>query len=54
MAIKIKSDAVWLDGKLVPFEDSKVHVLTHTLHYGVAVFEAILKSAQAEKTIRLR
>jgi branched-chain amino acid aminotransferase len=41
MAIKIKSDAVWFDGKLVPFEESKVHVLTHTLHYGVAVFEGI-------------
>jgi len=41
MAIKTKSDAIWVDGKLVPFEDAKVHVLTHTLHYGVAVFEGI-------------
>lgn len=48
MAIKIKSDAIWLDGKLVPFEDSKVHVLTHTLHYGVAVFEGIRAYRSAE------
>jgi len=48
MAIKIKSDAIWLDGKLTPFEDSKVHVLTHTLHYGVAVFEGIRAYRSAE------
>jgi len=32
---------VWFDGKLVPFEEAKVHVMTHTLHYGVGVFEGI-------------
>jgi branched-chain amino acid aminotransferase len=37
----IKADTIWLDGKLVPFGDAKVHVLTHALHYGVAVFEGI-------------
>jgi len=37
----IKADTIWLDGKLVPFADAKVHVLTHALHYGVAVFEGI-------------
>jgi branched-chain amino acid aminotransferase len=30
-----------MDGKLVPWEDAKVHVLTHTLHYGLGVFEGI-------------
>jgi branched-chain amino acid aminotransferase len=30
---------IWLDGKLVPWRDSRVHVLTHALHYGSAVFE---------------
>lgn len=30
---------IWLDGKLVPWRDAKVHVLTHALHYGSAVFE---------------
>src|SRR5258708_27454599 len=29
---------IWLDGKLVPWRDSRVHVLTHALHYGSAVF----------------
>jgi branched-chain amino acid aminotransferase len=37
----IKADTIWLDGKLVPFADAKVHVLTHALHYGVGVFEGI-------------
>lgn len=32
---------IWFNGKLVPFEDAKVHVLTHALHYGSAVFEGI-------------
>jgi len=30
---------IWLDGKLVPFRDAKLHVLTHGLHYASAVFE---------------
>jgi branched-chain amino acid aminotransferase len=30
---------IWMDGELVPWGDAKVHVLTHTLHYGNAVFE---------------
>jgi branched-chain amino acid aminotransferase len=30
---------IWLDGKLVPWRDSRVHVLTHALHYGSAAFE---------------
>jgi branched-chain amino acid aminotransferase len=37
----IKADTLWLDGKLVPFEEARVHVLTHALHYGVGVFEGI-------------
>jgi len=32
---------IWFDGKLVPWRDAKVHVLTHTLHYGMGVFEGI-------------
>jgi len=30
---------IWMDGEMVPWTDAKVHVLTHTLHYGNAVFE---------------
>jgi len=36
-----KADKIWLDGKLVNWDDAKVHVLTHALHYGVGVFEGI-------------
>lgn len=36
-----KSDKIWLDGKLVPWHEATVHVLTHTLHYGLGVFEGI-------------
>lgn len=32
---------IWMDGKFVPWEDARVHVLTHTLHYGLGVFEGI-------------
>ena len=32
---------IWMNGELVPFEDAKVHVLTHALHYGTGVFEGV-------------
>lgn len=53
----IKADKIWMDGKLVPFEESKVHVLTHALHYGIGVFEGIraYKSADGRSAVfRLR
>jgi branched-chain amino acid aminotransferase len=34
-------DKVWVDGQLVPFANAQVHVLTHTLHYGLGAFEGI-------------
>ncbi|HTP25544.1 MAG TPA: branched-chain amino acid transaminase, partial [Anaeromyxobacteraceae bacterium] len=36
-----KAEKVWLDGKLLNYDDATVHVLTHSLHYGVSVFEGI-------------
>jgi branched-chain amino acid aminotransferase len=36
-----KSDWIWFDGKFVPWAEANVHVLTHTLHYGLGVFEGI-------------
>ena len=36
-----KSEKIWLDGRLVPWHEANVHVLTHTLHYGLGVFEGI-------------
>jgi branched-chain amino acid aminotransferase len=32
---------IWMDGNLVPWKEAKVHVLTHGLHYGMAIFEGI-------------
>lgn len=32
---------IWLDGEMVPWREAKVHVLTHTLHYGLGVFEGV-------------
>lgn len=36
-----KLDKIWFDGKLIPWEEARVHVLSHTLHYGLGVFEGI-------------
>jgi branched-chain amino acid aminotransferase len=35
------ADLIWMNGELIPFEDAKVHVLTHALHYGTGVFEGV-------------
>lgn len=32
---------IWLDGEMIPWREAKVHVLTHTLHYGTGVFEGV-------------
>lgn len=37
----ITAETVWLDGELIPFGDANVHILTHTLHYGLGAFEGI-------------
>ena len=36
-----KVEKIWLNGSFVPWDEAKVHVLTHTLHYGLGVFEGI-------------
>jgi len=36
-----KAEKIWFDGKLVPWDEANVHILTHTLHYGCGVFEGI-------------
>jgi len=36
-----KTEKIWMDGKMVPWEKANVHVLTHTLHYGLGAFEGI-------------
>lgn len=36
-----KLQQIWVDGELVPWDDAQVHVLTHSLHYGIGAFEGI-------------
>src|SRR5258705_1280556 len=36
-----KTAKIWMDGELVDWDDARIHVLTHTLHYGSGVFEGI-------------
>ena len=50
-----KVDKIWMDGELVNWDDAKIHVLTHTLHYGSGVFEGIrcYETAQGGAVFRL-
>jgi branched-chain amino acid aminotransferase len=36
-----RDGVIWMDGEMVPWRDAKVHVLTHTFHYGLGVFEGV-------------
>lgn len=36
-----KTEKIWMDGKFIPWDEANVHILTHSLHYGLAVFEGI-------------
>ncbi len=41
MAKVQKVEKIWLDGEMIPWDQANVHILTHTLHYGMGVFEGI-------------
>lgn len=41
MSMADRDGVIWLDGELVPWREAKVHVLTHTFHYGLGVFEGV-------------
>lgn len=41
MSFADRDGVIWFDGELVEWRDAKVHVLTHTLHYGMGVFEGV-------------
>ncbi len=41
MSFADRDGVIWFDGKMVPWRDATVHVLSHSLHYGMAVFEGI-------------
>ncbi len=48
MSFSDRDGVIWMDGKMVPWRDANVHVLTHTLHYGMGVFEGV-RAYKAEK-----
>jgi branched-chain amino acid aminotransferase len=41
MSMSDRDGLIWSDGKLIPWRDATTHVLTHSLHYGLAVFEGV-------------
>ncbi|MCW8126790.1 branched-chain amino acid transaminase [Microbulbifer halophilus] len=41
MSFADRDGVIWFDGELIPWRDARVHVLTHTLHYGMGVFEGV-------------
>lgn len=49
MSFADRDGQIWFDGKLIPWRDAKVHVLTHTLHYGMGVFEGVRAYETATK-----
>ncbi|MEO5343257.1 MAG: branched-chain amino acid transaminase [Gammaproteobacteria bacterium SHHR-1] len=48
MSFSDRDGVIWLDGEMVPWREAKTHVLTHTLHYGMGVFEGV-RAYKAEK-----
>lgn len=55
MSFADRDGVIWFDGELVPWREAKVHVLTHTLHYGMGVFEGVraYKTDQGPAIFRL-
>jgi len=51
-----RDGVIWFDGKMVNWRDAKIHVLTHTLHYGMGVFEGVraYKAQQGTAIFRLQ
>ncbi len=41
MSMADRDGFIWMDGKLVPWREANIHVLTHSLHYGLSVFEGV-------------
>ncbi|MEQ8661189.1 MAG: branched chain amino acid aminotransferase, partial [Gammaproteobacteria bacterium] len=41
MSYADRDGVIWMDGQNVPWREANVHVLTHSLHYGVGAFEGI-------------
>src|SRR5690606_30546799 len=41
MSMADRDGQIWFDGRMVDWRDARIHVLTHTLHYGMGVFEGV-------------
>jgi len=56
MSMSDRDGFIWYDGKMVPWRDATTHVLTHTLHYGLGVFEGLraYKTAKGTAIFRLQ
>lgn len=56
MSMADRDGFIWYDGKLVPWREATTHVLTHSLHYGLAVFEGLraYKTGQGTAIFRLK
>lgn len=54
-AMSDRDGLIWMDGEMVPWREAKIHVLTHTLHYGMGVFEGVraYKTPQGPAIFRL-
>ena len=56
MSMSDRDGKIWMDGQLVEWRDAKIHVLTHTLHYGCGAFEGVraYDTAAGTQIFRLR
>ncbi|MEO6748410.1 MAG: aminotransferase class IV, partial [Casimicrobiaceae bacterium] len=56
MSMADRDGWIWYDGAMVPWRDATTHVLTHTLHYGMGVFEGVrcYATTQGPAIFRLR
>ncbi|EPC02841.1 branched-chain amino acid aminotransferase [Litchfieldella anticariensis FP35 = DSM 16096] len=54
MSMADRDGLIWFDGELLPWRDAKVHVLTHTLHYGMGCFEGVRAYATEQGTAIFR
>ncbi len=52
MSMADRDGVIWYDGELVPWRDATTHVLTHTLHYGLGIFEGI-RAYQTERGVAI-
>ena len=53
MTMADRDGFIWKDGKLVPWREATVHVLTHTLHYGMGVFEGVRAYGQPDGSVAI-